>query len=504
MSTRRSVLVERSADTALYQEVAARLRLQQATRARYDDPARFVDAVLGHDIWTMQAQILRSVRDNRRTAVKACHSSGKTYVASEAVLWWLHQYEDAIVVTTAPTWTQVERLLWGEIHKALAGSSMRVPIVNQTELMYGPGHYAIGLSTNEGVKFQGFHGAHVLIVLDEAPGVRGDIWEAIEGISAGGRVHLLALGNPTLASGPFYDAFTRDASLWNCFTIDAFDTPNLHGLTLPELLTLPDADLDGNERPYLVTRRWVHDRYRSWGESSPLWQARVRGQFPAQDPNALYPLSDLERARVPVEDDGGPVVCGIDVAGPGKDETALCVRTGNAILHQQAWGATDARGPVVAALRPWLSRIAAVNVDAIGMGHYFVQHLRDLELPVTAVNVGEAARDGRQFRDRKAEVYWAFREYIQAGIIGLLDEEAFSQLATMRYEIDGRGRITIEDKDTLRKRIGGRSPDRAEAVILAFIEPARSHFSGQPSMVRPRAFVPSGAARQFRAWGGVR
>jgi hypothetical protein len=57
------------------------------------------------------------------------------------------------------------------------------------------------------VRFQGFHG-RLLIVVDEAPGVKADIWEAIEGIRAGGDVRVLALGNPTIASGPFYDAFT--------------------------------------------------------------------------------------------------------------------------------------------------------------------------------------------------------------------------------------------------------------------------------------------------------
>jgi len=60
---------------------------------------------------------------------------------------------------------------------------------------------AIGLSSNEGVRFQGWHGK-ILVVIDEAPGVRPDIYEAIEGIRAGGDVRILALGNPTLASGP--------------------------------------------------------------------------------------------------------------------------------------------------------------------------------------------------------------------------------------------------------------------------------------------------------------
>jgi hypothetical protein len=32
------------------------------------------------------------------------------------------------------------------------------PQLNKTELRIGPGNYALGLSTNEDVRFQGFHG----------------------------------------------------------------------------------------------------------------------------------------------------------------------------------------------------------------------------------------------------------------------------------------------------------------------------------------------------------
>jgi hypothetical protein len=99
----------------------------------------------------------------------------------------------------------------------------------QTELRLGPQNYAIGLSTDDSSRFQGFHSGHVLIVLDEAPGVRDEVYEAVEGIRAGGQVHVLALGNPTVAGGPFYDAFTTNRTSWRTFTINAFDTPNLQG-----------------------------------------------------------------------------------------------------------------------------------------------------------------------------------------------------------------------------------------------------------------------------------
>jgi hypothetical protein len=287
-------------------------------------------------MWAAQADILAAVATHPRVAVKACHSSGKTFVAAAAVLWFLTRYSDGIVVTTAPTWTQVEKLLWGEIHKAVQRSRIAFPEASKTELRIGPGNYAIGLSTNEGIRFQGFHG-RVLIVVDEAPGVKGEIWEAIEGIRAGGDVHVLALGNPTIASGPFYDAFVTNRDGRQTFTISAFDSPNLAGLTLDELLALLEAELDRNVRPYLVTRRWVREKYHEWGPGHPLWEARVLGQFPTQAEDALISLAWLEAAaRRPIADTGGPVVAGLDVAGPGEDETVLAVTQGPNILALHA------------------------------------------------------------------------------------------------------------------------------------------------------------------------
>ena len=68
--------------------------------------------------WSVQEEILRRSRPDQ-TAVKACNSSGKTRIAAAAVLWWIIRYSDGIAVTTAPTYEQVQKLLWGEIHQAI-------------------------------------------------------------------------------------------------------------------------------------------------------------------------------------------------------------------------------------------------------------------------------------------------------------------------------------------------------------------------------------------------
>ena len=139
------------------------------------DPVAFSRGVLRFNPWAVQEQILRAVdQPNARVAVKACHASGKSAVAARSVLHHVTSYHDGICVTTAPSWEQVERILWGEIKSAVEVSRLPYPPPLQTEIRFGPQNYAIGLSTNRGVRFQGFHG-RVLIVIDEAPGVEPDI-----------------------------------------------------------------------------------------------------------------------------------------------------------------------------------------------------------------------------------------------------------------------------------------------------------------------------------------
>jgi phage terminase large subunit len=454
------------------------VRLEEVERVALD-PLLFVERVVGDDLWSGQRRILRAVAGRPRVAVKACHASGKTMLAALAVLWWMARYEDGIAITTAPTWEQVRDLLWGEIHKALGRSRIGgMGAVNQTEIRIGPGRYAIGLSTNRGVRFQGFHGEHVLIVMDEAPGVEGDIWEAIEGVRAGGRVHLLALGNPTITSGPFHDAFTVNRDGWATFTIDAFDTPNLEGFPLEKVRAMPrglpeDApEFAARPRPYLVTRRWVYEKFWEWGEKSPLWQARVRGQFPEQAQDALISLAWIEaaRARAAEPDPKARLYAGIDVAGPGEDETCAIVRDERgAIVAAASWRSADPRGEVVAFLGEWRERLYTVNVDSIGIGYNFGLHLQDQGFPIELVNVGEPSREPEKFANAKAEYYWGLRMRFEAGdVSGIEDEIAIGQLTAIRYRHNPRGQIRIESKEEARKR-GVKSPDRAEAMMLAFV-----------------------------------
>jgi hypothetical protein len=464
------------------------------------DPVLFARGILGVDLNDEQIAILQSVRYNRKTVIKACHASGKTFILAVLALWWLARYEDGIVLTTSSTYRQVRTQLWAEIHRLVGSAKVKYPKVNATQIkLRDDNNYALGLSTNRAENFQGYHGRHVLIIADEAPGIEAEVMEAMAGIMAGGDVHLVMAGNPTIPSGAFFDAFHRERPSWNCITIDAFDSPNLQGLTLDYLLLMDPRQggpLDDNRLPYLVTKRWVYEQYFAWWHgdesSSPIWMSRVRGEFPDQAISALIKLRWLERAkeralREPVPDGGGRLVAGVDVGGGGAETVVyVCERRpkGYRIVDMGFWRAEDTRGKVVRFLEPYRSRLKTVRVDTIGIGHNFGLHLRDQNFPVEFVNVSLPCGSqpnlrendpAKRFVNEKARSYQYVADLFEHDEVdGLLDEETIAQLLDLQYEIDSRGRMKIESKDDARARRGG-SPDRAEALMLAFRAPRKSN-----------------------------
>jgi hypothetical protein len=159
------------------------------------DPVLFAKHFLGLSLWEREAAILQSIRTHRRTAVKAAHAVGKTFTLAVGTLWWLARYRAGIVLTTSPTERQVKTQLWSEIHRLVKSAKVPYPKLKTAALKFRDDHnFAIGFSTNQAENFQGYHGRHVLIICDEAPGIEPQIWDAVGGIMAGGNVHVVMAG----------------------------------------------------------------------------------------------------------------------------------------------------------------------------------------------------------------------------------------------------------------------------------------------------------------------
>jgi len=159
------------------------------------------------------------------------------------------------------------------------------------------------------------------------------------------------------------------------------------------MLTMTEAELDANPKPYLVTRCWAKEMYdKVNGDMTHWeWQSRVLGEFPQQSSWAMYPIALVHQVSDPIIDTGGAVNVGIDVAGQGRDETVVAIRERGNLIGIWAFPDADPRGKVVQLLGRFDRRLESVNVDAIGLGYNFALHLKDLGFPVRMVNVADAA-----------------------------------------------------------------------------------------------------------------
>lgn len=457
--------------------------IRKLRKASKISPPFFNEWILGGSFWSKQEEIILSVRDNRYTTVRACHDVGKTYIASRTALWFLYSHPQSIVVTTAPTMRQVENLLWRELRSAHEASNQ--PLGGEalkTRLDIAPDWYAIGASSGDPDKLQGFHAASgdILIIIDEAAGVAEPAFEAIEGMMTSEKARMLMIGNPTSDSGSFRESH-HSWEYSNKIHISVFDTPNFVNNGIKTVEDLREVNLDNVEivSPWLVAPRWAFEKIDSWGIDSPMFQARVLGNFPSESTNTVIPLNYLELAcekehRDKLKEKGGPLRLGVDPARFGNDETVITPRYGGYIPEQEISfkeGTTATAGRVLQYSSP---RPVFIGIDVDGLGGGVYDTLSDSNIDGIAEihNNAKALPDatGLTFANLASQLWWRAREMFIAGELAIpKDDKLIMQLSTRKYKFTGRG-LTIESKDDWKARYKGKSPDRADSLIYSLAD----------------------------------
>jgi len=501
---------------------AQKIRLEAEAEGgfREKDPIHFLTKVLGwkptptalnygitEPITPDQKLVMQSVRDNQFTAVPAGHGVGKTNIAAAIVLWFLYGMEDSIVITTAPTWELVEAQLWREIRQSYRNA--KIPLAGrilQTSLEIGEKWYAKGLSTDESPKFTGFHSKRVLIIFDEATGVREELWPAGISMILGPKDRFLAIGNPTNPAARFKTMC--ESGRWNVIRMDCRNHPNVvHGN--PEII------------PGAVTRQWVEDRKEEYGgEDSPLFHARVAGFWPSQGQDSLISTVWVDAAQnwdtrkkiqaaLAHHEVEAPAILkkrssgmGVDIAGPGSD--LCCAWECDDDRFRLLWWAVhrdlmETAGRIVRSIREADGRILACAIDDTGIGNGVssrvleVQRwakadralLRDdaiVNCSIIPVNFGEKSHFPDKFRRMRDQMWWQIRESLMNGKRGLPPESELlahalprgnsivSQLVVPLYDQDSAGRIVVYDKrhGEMKKTLAlpSKSPDLAHSLIL--------------------------------------
>jgi len=453
------------------------------------DATGWITHTLGEFLWSKQREIADALSVHRRVAVQSCHGSGKSFLAARLTAWWLGtagSVEEAFVVTSAPTAPQVRAILWREINRA-HGKGNLPGRCNQTE-WWMPYTTATGEKKEELVafgrkpdemspaSFQGIHARRVLVILDEGGGIPAPLYEAADSLISNDESKMFVIGNPDDPTSHFAK-ICKPGSGWHVIKIDGLCTPNMTGEPVPESVAR-----------LLVGQTWIEEKRKAWGESNPLWIAKVRGEFPEISEDGLIPVSWVRAAQQRGLEKGLPIEMGVDVGGGGDASVRGC-RWGPVfrIVGKDHQPNTMAQlGFVQQDMKATGATVA--KIDRIGIGKGMVDRAEELEklgtLPrgkIQGVNVGEAALDKEQFANLKAELSWGVRERFQNGEIDLdpEDDDLAAQCCAVKYFPTSAGKIAIESKDDYKKRMLTGSPDEWDALVLAFA-PAKKTTTSVP------------------------
>lgn len=452
-------------------------------------PDIWLERIFGAQFWPKQREIIRSFFTRRVTLVPSCHASGKSFTAAHAALAALFLHKNCKVITTATTWHQVESILWSELRAAFSRAKfpLGVPAPLKTSLEIAPGWVMFGVSTNNPTSMQGQHApGGVFFIVDEGDGIEAAIWEGIKANLSTGDCHLLVIGNPV-------DPESKMAAMCNdeenvIIFISAFDTPNFtaFGLSLEDFRRGTwQEKIAGRPMPapWLLSPQWVADMLREEGEESPFFISRVLARWPDVAEDALVNQAWIERAWERWHEaqanttakealEKGPRAIGHDVARFGDDKTVTVIRRGFRFFVASVGSGLDTEAAAQQALRlEALEHIASkqrppIFIDAAGIGAGVFDLIKKTACAF-AVDNAQQAHDPKLYVNKRAELYWNIREMLRTQPVALdpSDRRLAQELRAVRFKIN-KGRVQIEEKAEIKKRLG-RSPDRADALVMA-------------------------------------
>lgn len=170
-----------------------------------------------------------------------------------------------------------------------------------------------------------------------------------------------------------------------------------------------------------------------------------------------------------------PLIIGLDVARFGDDRSVFCFRRGRVCTGFYSFSKLD---NVEVANRATFfikeNKPARLFIDAGGVGGGVVDILNDrgFKRIVRPVMFGAKALLEDRYHNRRAEMWDELRKWLAGEQEVQLpsDERLCAELCGIVKKYDSRGRLQLEEKDELKKRLG-HSPDKADALALTFAEP---------------------------------
>lgn len=456
-------------------------------------------------LYEKQQQVLMSVGQNVETFVHAANKTGKTRIAAVIAIWFFFSRTPARVIVTSSSESQLRDVLWAEILDLLNTSAVPLPFLVRDLCLrktIGPNgetsakDYLAGHVPRSVESFQGHHleqdKPRVLVIFDEASAILDEFYAAAQSCAH----RILVIGNPLCNDNFFYrcckqgyrsDPTQPDRLLRRVIQIGARDVPNVElGLRFVE-------DGHPGEPPVLIQGLLTYQEYllrqADWDEVQRT--TRLEGQFYEGEGFFLFPAHVLDAAmnrrrweRLGRETRRAEAM-GVDVASGGRDLTCWTIVNRFGVIQQVVADIDNSMeivGRTIEYMQHYDLAGHQVAIDAGGGGKQIADRLREQNYWVQTIGFGDAAQDKQAYVNRRAELYGTLAQLM----CGTGEENSFAlppdahelrtELAILPRRPDSEGRLRLPPKErsssgqtsekTIRQLLG-RSPDRADSLVLA-------------------------------------
>lgn len=477
---------------------------------------RFVRDALEVRLDREQQEILSSVQCNPRTSVVSGTARGKDFVAACAAMSFMYLtprwntdrqlVENTKVALTAPTDRQVKNIMIPEISRLFNRAKQKgieLPgRLNSSDIRTSSSEWFLtGFKADEHnhEAWSGFHAVHTMFVITEATGINDDTFSAIEG-NLQGDSRILIVFNPNSTTG--YAARSQRGDRWAKFRLNSLTAPNvIHHKNI----------LSGQ-----VDYDWVVDKLTEWcTQISPqeasaelddfefegkwyrpedLFRKKVLGKFPKVADDVLIPQQWLDLAHERWEQFGRREylssdirMLGVDVAGMGRDSSCFVERQGDYCSPFEMFNSGGSAehmqvvGKIIERRKFHPSMIASIDTIGEGAGVYSRckeeidgKYIISCKFSEGAKQNDKYLRDitGQyEFINMRAYLAWCVRDWLNpkynTGAMLPRDDKFDEECTEIRYSFRSDGRIYIEPKEEIKKRLG-RSPDKFDALCNTF------------------------------------
>lgn len=484
------------------------LKKRQRLQAYRNDWCLFVREVFRVRLDSEQEAILKSVQNNKLTAVASGTARGKDFVAACAAMCFMYltpRWKDGKMVAntkvalTAPTGRQVMNIMMPEVSRLFRNAGFLPGTLLSTGIRTANTEWFLtGFKAGDDnvEAWSGFHAVNTMFVVTEASGLSDRVFSAIEG-NLQGNSRLLLVFNPNSITG--YAAMSMTSERFSKFRLNSLNAENVVSKK--------------NVIPGQVDYEWVKDKVENWCSPisaddfiqdegdfmfegslyrpNDLFRVKVLGLFPRVDRDVLVPLdwinAAIERWKSMTSESvekikrNNALRLGVDVAGMGRDSSVLVSRYGPYVekfdAHQSAGKADHMHvaGMIVSRLH---EKNAKAFIDTIGEGAGVYSRLEELGYANSySCKFSEGTRGYNdvtgqyQFANMRAYCYWAVRDWLdpknKTGAAIPPCENFIEEITNTKWQFTSGGSIIIEPKEKIKEKIG-RSPDWADALANTF------------------------------------